>query len=215
MMVLLIPLGLGLQADIAGGAIYKYKNDRGEWCYTNDPSSIPGAQPVQESEPVEVHQKVDLGERLTRVSAVRGEIDRARNATVAIKSSMGLGSGFFITQEGHILTNKHVVSPSKEVEERLQQKEIALRNKRDELEREFDHLQRERTKVKEAEGDRAVQERDKRLEAWMKAYLTKKRAFQNEVKAFEEYKRQLRYPYDLRIFLVDNTELYVSILSMS
>lgn len=56
----------------------------------------------------------------------RTPIEKARNATVFIESSIGLGSGFFIDEQCHILTNRHVV----DVDER----EIeALERKRDQL----------------------------------------------------------------------------------
>ncbi len=39
----------------------------------------------------------------------RSSLNLARNATVLIKSSWGLGSGFLLDDKGHIITNKHVV----------------------------------------------------------------------------------------------------------
>jgi hypothetical protein len=39
----------------------------------------------------------------------RNAIEEAAAATVAIKTAMGYGSGFFISIRGHIVTNKHVV----------------------------------------------------------------------------------------------------------
>jgi S1-C subfamily serine protease len=210
---LVILLALWVQQGPVGGAIYKYKNENGEWCFTNDPYSVPGAQEVR-SEPSPKRQKPDLDERLAQVSPVRSEIDRARNATVAIKSSMGLGSGFFITEKGHILTNKHVVSPGKEVREKIDDKEKELRNRKDQLEREHDQLLRERARLEGAEGDQSGQRR-RRLDEWMRSHRNRKKAFREEMRAFEDYKRRLSYPYDLRVVLVDNTELFVSILSVS
>jgi S1-C subfamily serine protease len=126
-----------------------------------------------------------------------------------------LGSGFFITQEGHILTNKHVVSPGKEVRAKIEDKEKELRKRRDQLEREHDQLLRERTRLEEAEGDQSAEEKRKRLDEWIRSHLDRKKALREEVRAFEDYKRRVSYPYDLRVFLVDNTELFVSILSVS
>jgi len=39
----------------------------------------------------------------------KNNIERACNATIAIKTPLGSGSGFFIDGNGHILTNKHVI----------------------------------------------------------------------------------------------------------
>jgi S1-C subfamily serine protease len=48
----------------------------------------------------------------------RTPLERARNATVFIKSQIGLGSGFFIDAKCNLITNRHVVEvEAKEIEE--------------------------------------------------------------------------------------------------
>src|SRR5258708_5242671 len=39
----------------------------------------------------------------------RNPIEAARNATVFIRTGWGLGSGFIIDQDCHVITNRHVV----------------------------------------------------------------------------------------------------------
>ena len=50
----------------------------------------------------------DLQQRLGAINT-RNLVEAARNATVAIETVTGHGSGFFITADGFILTNRHVV----------------------------------------------------------------------------------------------------------
>jgi len=54
----------------------------------------------------------DLQEQLTLNFPPQNAIEKARNATILVQSSKGVGSGFFITKEGFILTNKHIVNPA-------------------------------------------------------------------------------------------------------
>lgn len=51
----------------------------------------------------------NLAEQLLRNAAPGNVIEQARNATVFIKTTWGSGSGFFISRDCTIVTNKHVV----------------------------------------------------------------------------------------------------------
>lgn len=52
-------------------------------------------------------------------SPIVRQMDRIRSSVVTILSDGGHGSGFFISKEGHILTNQHVVGGAKMVKVRL------------------------------------------------------------------------------------------------
>ncbi len=58
--------------------------------------------------------KNNLAKQLQLSSPPKNNIERARNATVFIKTSWGVGSGFFISSDCKILTNRHVVEYNKE-----------------------------------------------------------------------------------------------------
>lgn len=62
--------------------------------------------------PVQPQKSRDLQEQLTLNFPPRNAVEKARNATILVQSSKGVGSGFFITKDGFILTNKHIVNPS-------------------------------------------------------------------------------------------------------
>ena len=62
--------------------------------------------------PVQPQKSRDLQEQLTLNFPPRNAVEKARNATILVQSSKGVGSGFFIDKAGFILTNKHIVNPS-------------------------------------------------------------------------------------------------------
>ena len=59
------------------------------------------------------------------------DLEKALDATVMIKGGLSTGSGFFITDEGYVLTNKHVINATGDF---IQKKEEELGNIKSELE---------------------------------------------------------------------------------
>lgn len=55
------------------------------------------------------HYGTDYISQLVKTAPAANAIERARNATVFIKTTWGTGSGFFVTENCLIVTNKHVV----------------------------------------------------------------------------------------------------------
>lgn len=55
-------------------------------------------------------------------------IEKARNATVLIKTPWGSGAGFFVDDRGHIVTNRHVVEFNKDALNKLQERMDTLYN---------------------------------------------------------------------------------------
>lgn len=54
-------------------------------------------------------------QKLRTVNMGHGDIDRARHVAVQVSAGTGHGSGFFISEKGHILTNHHVVGDASQV----------------------------------------------------------------------------------------------------
>lgn len=102
--------------DYCGAEIYKYQDENGNWCFTDSPVNLPDNVKLLKVENGETNQKIiDLTKQLSEKFPASNKIEQATRATVAIKTSVGYGSGFFITEDGYILTNKHVVEAGKMV----------------------------------------------------------------------------------------------------
>lgn len=68
--------------------------------------------PVTKFQPNEI---VSIGSQKLRASPAAPDMDDIRRVAVMIGTGAGHGSGFFITNEGHILTNDHVVGDADRV----------------------------------------------------------------------------------------------------
>jgi V8-like Glu-specific endopeptidase len=89
---------------------YKYQDEQGRWQYTDRPR--PGVQqpgevlPVPSTKPSPTR---NLNAALRTKFSPQTPLQEATLSTVTVQTSIGTGSGFFISTAGHLLTNKHVI----------------------------------------------------------------------------------------------------------
>jgi serine protease Do len=76
-------------------------------------------------------------------SVSTNKIAEACKAVVTIKTAIGFGSGFFINEDGYILTNKHISEMNENVQDSLYNARESLRNQLKEKEELLSHIETE------------------------------------------------------------------------
>jgi len=122
-----VVVGLLIGLTIAGGAFSYLGNDSkspvsqinsaAEYSRQNTVSKQKRTEPVNRpkavnNQPLQQNDNDSLeglAGQLNESYPAHSDIEKARNATVFIKTSWGSGSGFFVSDNGLIITNKHVL----------------------------------------------------------------------------------------------------------
>jgi serine protease Do len=107
---------VSLYAIKSHAEIYSYKDEQGKMHFTDvNPGEVKSVV-LLDMENAQVTSKSskkkadhDLLVYLTDLIKPSNEIDKATLAVVKIETPTGSGSGFFVSEQGHIITNKHVV----------------------------------------------------------------------------------------------------------
>ena len=115
-------------------AVYKYQDQNGFWHFSDTPPDVAGdaVEQTVKDKKVKITTSTDLQKQLSKKLPAQNKIEQARNATVSIKTALHYGSGFFITENGYIVTNKHVVHGGAE---ELAQDQIELEKEKEALDR--------------------------------------------------------------------------------
>lgn len=95
--------------------IYKYKDKSGRWQFTDKPpESNTQVEKIslkeEKAEPVSKNLKQALLDKFNPQTVM----ESATISVVKVETLMGTGSGFFITETGYLVTNRHVIRPPKQ-----------------------------------------------------------------------------------------------------
>lgn len=201
--------------------LYRYQDSEGRWHFTDrvptsakqkaeslhlnqsrqaqgretdvDPAAGAGSTVSQE-------QGNDLEAKLMALFSPDTPVEIASIAVVGIESKLGAGSGFFLTDQGHIVTNKHVIRPSRktdEIQEDLAKEEkemkamgLKLRSRHKKLKKIGGELDDYKAQIYGSDGKAAaVDEAD--YEYRYDEYKEHLDRWEDQNKKFQEWKKEL------------------------
>ena len=165
--------------------VYKYKDKDGKWVFTDAPSSETKKVTTVKQESGELQGMIDLEQILRKKFRPRTPIEEATLGTVTVKTKMGTGSGFFVTNSGHIITNKHVVRIDKrqynEVRHNIKQTDKQIEKYESEI----------------LDEQKKLREFKKNLDKSKRRYH-RENLYLQKIKMKREYKKQLTYYKELQ-----------------
>lgn len=138
-------------------------------------------------------------------------LEQARNATVFIKTPWGSGSGFFVTANGYIVTNRHVVEVDATQRKALKDDvdKMAAELERDQRNREV--LERQLAGIRDVGVRRQVEESLQRGQEAREKYSV---LHQEKIAQLQRIERS-SWSADIKVILIDGSELPVQSLKMS
>ncbi|NNE64433.1 MAG: DUF4124 domain-containing protein, partial [Gammaproteobacteria bacterium] len=191
--------------------IYKYQDKNGRWHFTDKPLNA-------DHKPVTSRQKstqtgksanrnsdrqleADLKEVLFKRFNPASKIDEATLSVVTVQTKVGAGSGFFITDNGYIITNRHVVRPStstgwKEAESSLLERREQLQDYESRLKDDERSLEDMEQNISDNQAyinsGKATKSEIKRFDRYVKDYERYKRRHENNDKKFRRMKKEYK-----------------------
>ena len=99
--------------------VYKYQDEQGNWYYSDRPPPDNKTAEILEEAPKKAEEVINKKSFSSNIKVELYEKFRPKTPTeeatlsvVSIETPMVSASGFFVSEDGYIITNKHVVKPS-------------------------------------------------------------------------------------------------------
>ena len=152
-----------------------------------------------------------LAGKLAAAFPASNPLEQARNATVFIKTPWGSGSGFFVTANGYIVTNRHVVEfdAAQLKEFKGKADKLAAELARDRRNREV--LERQLAGIRDPGVRRQVEEELQRRQEAHEKYSAMHKEITDQLQRIE----RSSWSADIKVILIDGSELPVQSLKMS
>lgn len=230
--------------SVGTAQIYKYKDKDGVWVFTDTPQELPdkGVNVVNgiNTKPSSgTNAGVDIRTRLTNQLNPSNNIEKAVIGVVAIETPIGSGTGFFITDTGYIITNKHLFRVTEQEKNRRQtarsQAEEQIKSIKNNLDLEQEKLalfEKQLADYKKQISTSTQQDKTyarenysielKRYQSWLADFKSRKKAFDHKLSDYrdrtsrENYSETLSYlKENFLIRLADNSKQNARLVILS
>ena len=226
---------LAISLPNSSAKIYKYKNKDGTLRYTDTPANL-----SDKSE--QAGQKVsnDIAKQLNQKLQPQKMVEKAALGVVTIKTSLGHGSGFFLTDNGYIVTNKHVIRLTDEVEKHRKTFHANTESKIESFKKRLDEEEKKLADFKQRVDDykkyldsldnprqKSFVQKDyaaalKQYKSWLKDFNRREKTFKKQVESYKDQKRARDHTISISnlnqnftIYLADNSKHYVYLVAIS
>ncbi|TYT75240.1 trypsin-like peptidase domain-containing protein [Desulfobotulus mexicanus] len=225
---------------VSASEIYQFTDEKGVIHFTDNPMKVPGAEYKEIASQGNSHPRgSDLIEILEKKLNPRTAVEQAAMATVRVESVLGIGTGFFISERGHILTNRHVLQQDKaeaqKQREHYRKTEQKLRTYGEQIRQEEQRLedarkraddyglripemhssQQERARKNLQDEQRNIRERESYLRGIRQEYRQAKDELDKHRRDFEWQNNLAGTQRQVRIGLADGSSLQASIIKIS
>lgn len=185
--------------------VYKYQDENGKWHFTDKPPEGQNSTAVSTTTTGNGSSsgasKGDLKDLLHQKYNPTTPIDAASLSVVTVQTKAGSGSGFFVTEDGYIITNRHVVRPStstqsKDMEQQLKQREEQLAGYKRELKHDKEIIREQKKKIDQhrayMESDSASQNEKDNYASYVRRYARNKERYDEKVKSYKRLEKEYK-----------------------
>ena len=165
----------------------------------------------QEGEPDQPQGAEGLAGKLAAAFPAGTPLEQARNATVYIKTPWGSGSGFFVSANGYIVTNRHVVEFDGAKLKEFKGKADKLAGELERDQRNMEVLERQLAGIRDPGVRRQVEEELQRRREAHEKYRVMHKEITGQLQRIE----RASWSSDIKVILIDGSELPVQSLKMS
>ena len=189
----LLALGLLYPSTLLQAEIYKYKDENGRWQFTDKkPDSDAPVEVLDTSSSDSTSYSstlsgdpIDVTGQLEKRFKPKTALQRATITVVAIETPVGVGSGFFVSDTGLIVTNRHVIRP--EPNARSRETEAQFEKAEEIINRRFDALKSEKSRLQSVKSSLDRMKNDPTTAAQYQSYRD---SYERDYRTYEKYLRE-------------------------